>query len=59
MIRTAFLAGVLLFGGVPGAIAAGGGAAGSTGGGAHAGGVHVVEEVRSASPRWEITRSPE
>ena len=40
MIRTAFLAGVLLFGGVPGAIAAGGGAAGSTGGGAHAGGVH-------------------
>ena len=40
MIRTAFLTGVLLIGGLPGAIAAGGGAAGSTGGGAHAGGAH-------------------
>ena len=57
MIRTAFLAGVLLFGGVPGAIAAGGGAAGSTGGGAHAGGVR--EAVPSASRRWETIHFPE
>ena len=41
MIRTAFLTGILLIGGLPGAIAAGGGAAGSAGGGAHGGGGHV------------------
>lgn len=40
MIRSAFLTGILLIGGLPGANAAGGGAAGNAGGGAHGGGGH-------------------